>query len=250
MISLIKPYKELNKKPKAIFMAGPPGSGKSFILNKFSIPSKFQVINVDDIYEELLKTQIGKMDLKKMNLDELSKTGELMNQARKQTKEKEEDLLIQKQNVVIDGVGASSKNLLEKKKYIESLGYETFMILVYVSPIVSLERNLKRDRQLPTRAVLDSWVKVINNIDTYKNEFKNNIIIINNNPSEITPLDIDTIFNQYPDPEGKEKTPEEIEKRNKLKQSIIDNIKVLIKKEQSFTPDSQIQPKINEFISQ
>ena len=163
--------------------------------------------------------------------------------------EREEDLLLQKQNIVIDGAGASSKNLLEKKKYLESLGYETFMILVYVSPIVSLERNLKRDRQLPTRAVLDSWVKVIANIETYKNEFKDNIVIINNNSSETSTSDINNLFAKYPDPEGKEKSPEERAKRDKLKQNIIDNIKVLITKEQSFTPFSQIQSKINEFIS-
>ncbi len=47
MIGLMSLLKEVQGKPKAIFMAGPAGSGKSFILQKL-IPSNFNVINVDD----------------------------------------------------------------------------------------------------------------------------------------------------------------------------------------------------------
>ena len=40
--------------PQAIFMAGPAGAGKSFVSKSLPL-SKFQVINIDDTYEELLK---------------------------------------------------------------------------------------------------------------------------------------------------------------------------------------------------
>jgi dephospho-CoA kinase len=46
--------KEAQQTPQAIFMAGPAGAGKSFIAKSLPL-SKFQVINVDDTYEELLK---------------------------------------------------------------------------------------------------------------------------------------------------------------------------------------------------
>ena len=52
MIGLISLLKEIQGKPKAIFMAGPAGSGKSYISSKL-VPSDFQTINVDDTYEDL-----------------------------------------------------------------------------------------------------------------------------------------------------------------------------------------------------
>ena len=87
MIGLISLLKEIQGKPKAIFMAGPAGSGKSFI-SKQLVPSNFNTINVDDTYEELLKASGIGMKLAQMSPDELKKSGELMGQARKATDEK------------------------------------------------------------------------------------------------------------------------------------------------------------------
>ena len=50
MISLIQLLKEVQTNPKAIFMAGPAGSGKTTILNQLNLQG-FKVINVDDVYE-------------------------------------------------------------------------------------------------------------------------------------------------------------------------------------------------------
>jgi dephospho-CoA kinase len=75
MIGLMSLLQEVQGKPKAIFMAGPAGSGKSFILQKL-IPSDFNVINVDDTYEELLKSSGIGMKLAQMSPDELKKAGE------------------------------------------------------------------------------------------------------------------------------------------------------------------------------
>jgi len=41
---------EESSTPKAIFMAGPAGSGKSTILRKLNLEN-FKIINVDDDYE-------------------------------------------------------------------------------------------------------------------------------------------------------------------------------------------------------
>ena len=54
MIKLLDLLKEIKSKPKAIFMAGPAGSGKTFV-SAHIIPKNLTVINVDDTYEELLK---------------------------------------------------------------------------------------------------------------------------------------------------------------------------------------------------
>ena len=77
MIGLISLLKEIQGKPKAIFMAGPAGSGKSFISKKL-VPSNFTTINVDDTYEELLKSSGIGMKLANMSPDELKKSGDLI----------------------------------------------------------------------------------------------------------------------------------------------------------------------------
>lgn len=55
MISLLEVLNEAIARPKAIFLAGPAGSGKSTFV-KNNIPN-LKVINIDDTYEELLKKQ-------------------------------------------------------------------------------------------------------------------------------------------------------------------------------------------------
>ncbi len=57
MIKLYDLLLEIQGNPKAIFIAGSAGSGKSY-LSKQLIPSSFVKINVDDTYEESLKNTI------------------------------------------------------------------------------------------------------------------------------------------------------------------------------------------------
>ena len=52
MISLVQLLKEVQEQPKAIFMAGPAGSGKTTILNQLGLQD-FKVINVDEVYKIL-----------------------------------------------------------------------------------------------------------------------------------------------------------------------------------------------------
>ena len=167
MIGLIALLKEIQGKPKAIFMAGPAGSGKSYIASKL-IPSNFTTINVDDTYEELLKSSGIGMKLAKMSPDELKKSGELMGQARKETDAKLQSALKNAKNLLIDSVGGSSKTLLKKKQELENLGYKCLMLMIYVSPLVSLERNQNRDRSLMPGIILRTWRDVNQNINVYE----------------------------------------------------------------------------------
>ena len=183
MIGLISLLKEIEGTPKAIFMAGPAGSGKSYISSKL-VPSDFQTINVDDTYEALLKASGIGMKLAQMSPDELKKSGELMGQARKATDEKLKAALANANNILIDSVGGSSKTLLKKKQELESLGYDTAMIMTYVSPITSLERNKQRDRSLLPSIVIRSWRDVNANIGAYKQAFGDNFILLNNDPKD------------------------------------------------------------------
>jgi len=251
MIGLISLLKEIQGKPKAIFMAGPAGSGKSFISSKL-VPTNFQTINVDDTYEALLKASGIGMKLAQMTPDELKKAGELMGQARKTTDTKYKQALEDANNILIDSVGGSSKTLLKKKQELENLGYETMMVMTYVSPITSLERNKQRDRSLLPSIVIRSWRDVNKNIDAYKQAFGDNFSLVNLDPEDANKeFDEEYIFKTFIEPlgqVGKDKSPEEKAKSEKEKQQIYSDIKKALANQPEFDTVEQTKSKINNFI--
>ena len=252
MIGLISLLKEIQGKPKAIFMAGPAGSGKSFISQKL-VPSNFNTINVDDTYEELLKSSGIGMKLANMSPDELKKSGELMGQARKTTDAKLQDATKNAKNLLIDSVGGSSKMLLKKKAELEALGYETAMIMTYVSPITSLERNKQRDRSLLPSIVIRSWRDVNTNIDAYRQAFGDDFTLVNLDPKDANKdFDENFIYKNYIEPlgqVGKEKSPEEKAKSKAEAEKIYLDIKQTLKTQPKFDTIEQTQTKITNFIN-
>ena len=251
MIGLISLLKEIQGKPKAIFMAGPAGSGKSFISQKL-VPSNFNTINVDDTYEELLKSSGIGMKLAQMSPDELKKAGELMGQARKTTDTKYKEALANANNILIDSVGGSSKMLLKKKAELEALGYETAMIMTYVSPITSLERNKQRDRSLLPSIVIRSWRDVNTNIDVYKQAFGDDFTLVNLDPEDANKdFDENFIYKNYIEPlgqAGKEKSPEDKAKSKAESEKIYSDIKQTLKSQPEFDTIEQAKTKITNFI--
>lgn len=252
MIGLMSLLKEIQGKPKAIFMAGPAGSGKSFISQKL-VPSNFTTINVDDTYEELLKSSGIGMKLALMSPDELKKSGELMGQARRTTDAKLQDASQNSKNLLIDSVGGSSKMLLRKRAELEDLGYDTFMLMTYVSPITSLERNKNRDRSLLPSIVIRSWRDVNNNVNTYRQAFNDDFTIVNLNLEDANlNFDAEYIFKTYIQPLGqigKEKTPEEKEKSKIEVNQIYADIKQLLSNQPEFDTIEQAKTKITKFIN-
>jgi predicted kinase len=242
--------KEITQKPKAIFLAGPAGAGKSFISKHLPL-SQFHIINIDDTYEELLKSSGMGMKQKDFNPDQLSQSAKLMGQAQKATKEKYTNALENLHDIIIDGTGAASRPLLKKKKELEDLGYETLMLMIWVSPITSLERNANRDRSLLPSIVLRTWRDINQNIETYEQVFGDNFIIINNNPKDAeTNFDEKEIKARFFDTslaKGKPKTPEEITKLKANKEELNNTIKLLIQKQPKFTSIEDAKSKIQAF---
>ena len=251
MISLIQLLKEAQNGPKAIFLAGPAGSGKSYISSQL-IPNSFEIINSDDTYEELLKASgIG---LKQTNFtpDQLSQASKLQAQARKTTLDKLSRSIENKNNIVIDGTGAASGPVLKKKQQLEDLGYETLMLMIYVSPLTSLERNQQRDRSLMPGIVLRTWRDVNRNIETYKQAFGNNFILLNNNPKDAKQefnIDLLDPYIKSSSAIGKPKSPEDQAKSDADKAQLNKDIESMVNKLPEFDTLDTAKNKINEFVS-
>jgi dephospho-CoA kinase len=252
MIKLVDILREIAEKPKAIFLAGPAGSGKSYTLKTLIQPDQFKVVNVDDTYEELLKTSGLGMSQKDFGPEELSQAAKLMAQAQKTTKEKYAELSSQRKNIIIDGTGAAINPVLKKKQELEDLGYETFMIMIWVSPMTSLERNASRERALLPQIVTRTWRDVNKNIKGYEDAFGNNIAIINNDPENAqTGYNAEDIKKKFFDTasfKGKEKTPEQIAKAKADKEQLNTDIEQLVQTTPEFDTIDQAKSKINSFI--
>ena len=251
MISLIQLLKEVQDSPKAIFLAGPAGSGKSYISSKL-IPNTFTVINSDDTYEELLKVSGIGLKQKDFTPDQLSQASKLQAQARKVTQDKLAQSIESKNNIVIDGTGAASGPVLKKKQQLENLGYETLMLMIYVSPLTSLERNQERDRSLMPGIVLRTWRDVNKNIETYKQAFGNNFILLNNNPKDAKKEFNTTLlepFIQASTAVGKPKSPEDQAKSDADKAQLNKDIESMVSQLPEFDTIDTAKNKINEFIS-
>jgi predicted kinase len=251
MIKLLSLLKEIKDKPKAIFLSGPAGSGKTFISKKVIPLDKFQIINIDDTYEELLKSSGMGMNQKNFSPEELSQSAKLMGSAQKITREKYIKALEGLNNVIIDGTGGASNPLLKKKQELENLGYDTFMLMIWTSPTTSLSRNAERERSLMPSIVLRTWRDINKNIDLYKQAFGNNMVIINNDPEGLeTKFDVEDIKKKYFTKQmGKPKTPAEQEKSEKETEQLNKDIEQFIKEKPQFNTLSDAQSKINKFIN-
>jgi len=251
MIKLSDLLLEVISKSKAIFLAGPAGSGKSYITKQI-LPSNFTTINVDDTYEELLKASGLGLKQKDFTSDELSQAAKLMGQAQKVTKEKLAQSSTKRQNLIIDSTGAASKPLLKRKQELEALGYECIMVMIYVSPITSLQRNAKRDRSLMPSIILRTWRDVNQNISTYRQVFGDKFILINNDPKDATKGFSQELIKPYFEAskaKGKPKTPEEQAKAKADREKLNADIEALIKEIPKFDTIDSAKSKINEFIS-
>jgi predicted kinase len=250
MIKLATLLKEIQGSPKAIFLAGPAGSGKS-TLTKQLLPSSYQVINSDDTYEELLKASGIGLKQKDFTPDQLSQAAKLQAQARKTTQDKLAQSIEDKNNIIIDGTGAASGPVLKKKQQLEDLGYETFMLMIYVSPLTSLERNQERERSLMPGIILRTWRDVNKNIDVYEQAFGDNFILLNNDPENATQEfspELVKPFTQASSAIGKPKTPEEMAKSKAEKDQLNKDIESMVKTLPKFDDLSSAKSKIQNFI--
>lgn len=251
MISLIQLLKEIQNKPHAIFLAGPAGSGKSY-MSKQLIPPSLTVINSDDTYEEMLKASGIGLKQKDFTPDQLSQAAKMQAQARKATQDKLAQSIQSMQDIVIDGTGVATNPVLKKKQELESLGYTTLMLMIYVSPLTSLQRNAERERNLMPGIVLRTWRDVNRNIDTYAREFGDNFILINNDPKDANKAFSTALLEPYllaQTATGKPKTPEEQAKSDADKAQLNRDIEDMVNQLPKFDTLDTAKQKINSFLA-
>ena len=166
---------------KAFFLAGGPGSGKSYVAGKTLGGSGLKTVNSDDAFEALL-TKAGLS--MKMPPEEEAERDVVRARAKAVTKTRQDNYLEGRIGLIIDGTGKDYDKIARQSSALRELGYDTHMIFVNTSLDVALERNQKRARTVPEPLVVKSWNDVQNNIGKFQNFFKGNFIIVDNNDAK------------------------------------------------------------------
>ena len=191
---------------KAFFLAGGAGSGKSYSAEKAtgSAAGKFQW---DDSMSKLKPGKVGPYGLKVVNSDEQLEYGlmkakmssnmkaytdddttrkELIRaKAKKKTAKKEQLWVNGRLGLIIDGTAKDITKLSIKKKALEDVGYDTYMIFVNTSIDVAIQQNNARARKLPDQIIRDTWNEVQGIKDQLANLFPGGFVeIVNNRAGE------------------------------------------------------------------
>ena len=191
---------------KAFFLAGGAGSGKSYSAEKAtgSAAGKFQW---DDSMSKLTPGKVGPYGLKVVNSDEQLEYGlmkakmsanmkaytdddttkkELIRaKAKKITKKREQLWVNGRLGLIIDGTAHDIRKLSIKKKNLEDVGYDTYMIFVNTSLDIALSQNNDRARKLPDDVIHKTWEEVQGIKNELANLFPGGFVeIINNRAGE------------------------------------------------------------------
>ena len=167
---------------KAFFLAGGPGSGKTFVTRNAFGGTGLRVINSDAAFERSIKK--AGLSLKMPDSEEEARdmirtrakaiTGSMMDMAIKG-----------RLGLVIDGTGRDYDKISAQMKMLQQLGYDCYMVFVNTSLDVALERNANRPRSVPEYIVNKSWSAVQSNIGKFQNLFgMSNMVIVDNNKSD------------------------------------------------------------------
>ena len=164
---------------KAFFMAGGPGSGKSYVVRKSTGGTGLKIVNSDEAFERLLK-QAG-LSLK-MPDNELIARDKIRDKAKALTDKRKGNYIEGRLGLIIDGTGKDYNKITKQASDLKNIGYDVHMIFVNTSLDFALENNQRRARTLKDSIVKDSWNQVQKNMGKFQRYFGGaNFIIVDNN---------------------------------------------------------------------
>tara|TARA_R100000008_G_scaffold31747_2_gene17713 strand:- start:55 stop:738 length:684 start_codon:yes stop_codon:yes gene_type:complete len=163
---------------KAFFLAGGPGSGKSYVVRKTTGGTGLKIVNSDDAFEKLLKD--AGLSLK-MPPEEEKPRDIQRKRAKELTKKRQANYVEGRIGLIIDGTGKDYDKIAKQSIQLRQLGYDTHMIFVNTSLDTALERNAARERSVPESIAIKSWKTVQSNIGKFSQHFRQNFIVVDNN---------------------------------------------------------------------
>ena len=171
---------------KAIFFAGSPGAGKTYVARKLADTFHgLKQVNMDIWFKRLMT---------KKNLSWKMPPEEEPEREKQRQRSKE---LVAKQQqshtkgglgLLIDSTGRIRGTIKRIKDELEEQGYETTMIFVITDLETALRRNRERERTLPDKLIHQNFEIIDQRLGEYSRMF-NDVHIINNSDTEQDTVD-------------------------------------------------------------
>lgn len=182
---------------KVFFMAGGPGSGKSFVATElFDFPkgapssvsyaTGLKLVNNDNAFERALKDagyETGKLSQYAQDPDVWSDVMTLRDKAKNLTRRMQNNYIAGRLGQVVDGTGKDYDKIRGHRQLYNDLGYDTYMVFVNTSLEVALERNRQRERRLDDKMVEKMWREVQDNLGKFQKLFGADKMLIVDNSS-------------------------------------------------------------------
>ena len=180
---------------KAFFMAGGPGSGKSYVAGEIFgfLPKHFtsvsyatglKLVNNDNAFEKELKAagyDASKIGEYAEDPEVWSQIMTLRDKAKNLTRRLQNNYIGGRLGQVIDGTGKNFNKIRGQRELYKDLGYDTYMVFVNTSLEIALERNKNRERVLPDKIVKDMWKAVQDNLGKFQKLFGSDKMLIVDN---------------------------------------------------------------------
>ena len=167
---------------KAFFLAGGPGSGKTFVTQSAFAGTGLKLVNSDVKFER---------DLKKANLslkmpDEEKYFRDRIRQGAKEFVGKQIDTYLKgRLGMIVDSTARDYPSIQRQYNLLRNIGYDCYMIFVNTSLDVALERNRTRSRSIPEYIVQKSWKGVQSNMGAFQKVFGHSkLLIVDNNKDD------------------------------------------------------------------
>ena len=232
---------------KAVFTAGGPGSGKSYLAdvifgvttskgkpffeNASFMSNGLKYVNSDRFFER----ELGKLGINPKDLGDIAdlpgdelwdivqspdEPESARNIAKGQLKKLRGLYEQGRLGMLIDGTGGKFDKMIREKNLAEAMGYDTYMIFVDTSLPVAIERDAGRDRTLGPELVEEIWQNVQDNKERFKEVFGDNFSIVENSVYGPPPQEVVKKLNKFVDspvqnPIGQQWIQSELDKKNR-----------------------------------
>ena len=168
---------------KAFFLAGGPGSGKSFVTSRVFAGTGLKLVNSDNAFERQLK----KTGLSLQMPDSEAYFRDIIRKRAKTTVLSGLDQYMRgRLGLVIDSTARDYDTIARQHNQLKQLGYDCYMVFVNTSLEVALARNARRERTIPEYITTASWNGVQSNIGKFQRLFgMSNFLVVDNNKSDL-----------------------------------------------------------------
>jgi len=167
---------------KAFFLAGGPGSGKSWVSERTLSGMGLKVINSDNTFSRALEKEKMSLNMATTDAKEIARRDGIRAKAKARTGVQLKLALEGRLGLILDSTARDMSRIESEANSMKYIGYDVHMIFVNTSLEVALKRNQMRARKVPDAIVIQNHKQVQKNIGLYQRIFgTSNFVIIDNN---------------------------------------------------------------------